>query len=570
MHAVCIQKPRNGTGVLNFIRRLFGRKQRAGAIPSGVQKSLDWHHSERDIEENESTRTPTGEHVQVQCVWVTELYLPSHHARLLSSIREIGWGDQGESSGESLAQWIAAAGSNISITGWRNLHAITRPQDKDRFFGRIDRLTTELPDAVDYALGNIDHVLPGLIALTMQFVLTDEASNRLERELDDDRQTIVEAKGNGRWSFDSPFQQKQRSARRVDRALHDELHNWFRTTLPGHFSTNQDSRGLPTLELLTLAAATPYERLADAKWFNYIFALDLAPSPSVWESQAYPGLRLSTYHPDGESLTLRLAARESELAPDSDAAEWESYGGRNRAGYCNRLSYLHRTAVILAVASLVTSWETGLANLRNRVAAIRLREESAISELQSVQVDLLSQSRDLVPVTSGILAFAESPARFHWEVDEFKPLSKAPGDDAELFKQLREMIAFRTTRLVNLEREVREAASAQAVLAATGEQRKTNETLIGLSKAVLGLTGLLVILTVILAVLAVAVVLDNGSGSAPAPAESPISDDSADSARDLYPISQPRTARTSPSPSLTVLSDSRYAGSIVRGVAQSG
>jgi hypothetical protein len=339
-----------------------------------------------------------------------------------------------------------------------------------------------------------------LLAINFQLVLTDEAASSLARELATERQTYYEQKSPHRTSMQSPFQQKQESVKQVREQLYQEATDWLRGRVPGYFSSLAIPK-LPTVEFVTFAQAKPFERLPDSKWFNYVDALGMSRSLSTWSCLEFDGLRLSTHSSGGDPFRLVMAAREGDLIPDKNGDEWKTYGGHTRDGYSNRLSFLHRMPTVHAMEVLVLSWETTLSHIRNRVASVDLQQLSSLAELQAVQLDLLSLSRDLLPVTSELVAFANDKSRFDWELPEFAPLHEFPSAEMRLFELIREGIARRAARVVQFESEIREAASAQAVLAATEEQRRATRSVITLSKVVVGLTIILVILSLIIAVL---------------------------------------------------------------------
>jgi hypothetical protein len=198
-------------------------------------------------------------------------------------------------------------------------------------------------------------------------------------------------------------------------------------------------------------------------------------------------------------MALTFAAKEDEFLANETDDTWESYGGRNRGGYANQLSYLDRTLTVWAVHGLLTGLEGQLAALRNRVAAVSLTNVSrAVTELESAQRDLLTVARDAVPLASMLKHFCAEAALFHVEVYEFLVANPTRSNESPLFEGLREALSRRAGLLQELERDVRDAATSQGSLVATMAQNRATKTIIRLSLAVSALTAVLVALTVLL------------------------------------------------------------------------
>ena len=121
-----------------------------------VEKGLAWWHTERDPIANAQSRPPDDESIDVGCVWVSEVYLPSHLDKLVSGLRSLEWKASAMGKGENLDRWVEEAAISPLSRQWLNLGPILRVGDQ-RFSS--DALRAPLPDIADYATGSIDNML---------------------------------------------------------------------------------------------------------------------------------------------------------------------------------------------------------------------------------------------------------------------------------------------------------------------------------------------------------------------------------------------------------------------------
>ena len=507
---------------------------RRGKFSEHILESLRWYNEEHDPEENQETAPPDDEKIETQCVWIVEFYLPSHVEDLIANVDALGWGDPDRDDREGLRPWIQQHSLSLSSLGWKNLGIIARPTEK-RFLGMYR--PAPLPASVDFVRGSIDHLFPGCIAISLQFVLTDDAAVSLQRELSEERRTYSVPTRNGA-SFVTPFHQKSEACRKARSALRQACAGWFRQNLPGYFSAFSDAE-FPAAEFITLRKERPFERLPAKRWNSYVNAMGLGYQFDVWESPGLPGLRAVQAREDPSVLIL--AAKESEFSDGESEERWQSYGGQNRHGFTNRLHHLGRTTTVWGLVALLRSWEGKLADSRNRLANVDLaRAGKAAKQLEHRQRSFLGVSRDLVPLISDLKNFCEDRRWFHTEVYEFsyvptprpevrkrttfvstvrgrvvgflrreqRETSRPPRPG--LFENLRLGFLRRADRIQELEREVRDAASSQASVLSGLAQNRAAGTMIVLTVVLIVLTAVILFLTVVL-------VLDTANSSESAP-----------------------------------------------------
>ena len=92
------------------------------ADPDPYMDSLQFDR-ERDAEINERTTPPTGELIDLCCIWAIEFYTPSHKDALLTGVQRFGWSQGGLHDLRDIENWVDKYGklSPGVIGGWLNL-----------------------------------------------------------------------------------------------------------------------------------------------------------------------------------------------------------------------------------------------------------------------------------------------------------------------------------------------------------------------------------------------------------------------------------------------------------------
>lgn len=474
-----------------------------------LDEGLEYYREKADPEKNRDTAPPDDERIEVHSVWVAECYAPSHTASLLSGIRKLGW-DQ-----ESVTDFFEGG-----VTGWLeegrgdpfggsslNLSIIERPGQK-RFIGS-DYRVAELPDGVDHARGYAFNVLSSLTIITIQFVLTDVAAKALEKPLRTPRRTFIEEKGNVT-RYVTVVSQKQEAVRDAQVELRLSCAAWFKSNLPGLFSSDALGGDFPTCEFVTLQKAIPFERPPEGipPRDNYLWLLGLENASDVWDSLHLPGLKLRTplYGFEKHPYALVLAGKEDDIVSD----DLGMYGGRNRSGYAGWLDLsVDGLLVVWALHALLRSYEQELARLRDRAGALDFADTAnAAKSLQTIQTALVRLSSDLLPLSSELTAFCEDERPFKHYAYEFKPLMEYLRErGVRLIDELRHSLLLRSKRLGRFETEVRQVLMTSGSVASAISQERATQENFRLQKQVASLTTVLVWLTIALTALGVLTII---------------------------------------------------------------
>lgn len=423
------------SGVRRWIARWVGRPISTFAEQDGVSADTTERHLEAlrgsDDEENEASEPPEDEAIELHCIWVTECYGPSHIGDLISGIQQLEWDEQGNSRllPGKITGWIEKA--RTETTGSIELGHIVRPGDT-RWAG--DRRESDLPPEVDYAQGRLECPYLGLVVLSMQFVLKDDAALYLDNALRQQYETIAIPRHRGT-SYLTPGLRKREAVEERRAELRRNCASWFAEYIPGmfHGGTTADER-FPTCELLTIQKAQPFvslpgEQMSSPKHhlYNYLSLLQLDQVANSYESSSLPGLLLRPGATGETGLSLLIAGRKSSLQEHPHYtlhAEYEP----ERIKIAGTLDItVSGVMLVWSLHALLRNYERILADIESRVGAVDLtKSEDAARQVASLRSELLTISRDVVPLSLGLGRLAEHSNAFRWRTGEFMRAFAAP------------------------------------------------------------------------------------------------------------------------------------------------
>lgn len=369
-----------------------------------IEASLAADHAERDRVEARESTPPETEHIEFQCVWVTEVYTPSSINGLVAALRKLGW-DRPEYSlvpGASLTEQIQHTRSGRDLSSWVNVGIILPPGDT-RFLG-IDKRYAKLPLGVDHCRIVLRNATASLTLLTVQFVLTDEYACRLNEPLSAHYHTTVTYYPSS-WrctsaTFQGVVEQKKRAVNQYREELHKNLWRWLARNLPGHYASAVDAT-YPTIDLIT---SRTYVRAEDERRSNDYLSIVLGADAEPWLCTDDDHLELRLPGFDMTQPVATLFGNYQALVQES-----EMYGNKDRWALINRLDWpASGLAAMWATHHLLISYEQGLATVRDRASSGALGVLRALRDIKYIQQHYLAISRDIQTVTKDIAAIAGS------------------------------------------------------------------------------------------------------------------------------------------------------------------
>jgi len=449
----------------------------------------DPRDSERDRIENEKSKVPQGEKIQVLAFWATEIYGPTEIDALYSGLEALGW-DQGPRGGESgCVEWIKeqrkGSGDAILNLGPVQRKGETRYLPRDYF--------AELPQGIEYLLVQIQQVCSSLTCLLIAFVLDSTIQQSYEEQLQLDRTTRQEPIKDKIASFRllDPWSQKQYSIQAKRQILKSLAAEWVERHFPGIFSGSLSGL-LPTAEListchapiiaipgLTLPALDPLLRL-----------LANTTHHGSWFDEDGRFIVLTSRVRDNDGSSHILINIPSEIIPEDLVKQ---YGGRG-PGTIVAIAHerLNGVLVRFAIIAMLNYFRRVLLQKRDKLKTIYPRNKKILKSLDFIQ-DFFSSSVQVPSITGELEELTKSQNSYRWSCEGFVeafPISEEP--PSKLHERLCASTNALANRLLQDDRTTREAFKQISEVVTARESVKAQRrmewlTLVAITIAVLSL-----------------------------------------------------------------------------------
>lgn len=426
---------------------------------------------DRDPSENARGRLPNDEGIEVPAVWVAELYTPSTVGGLLDGIRDLGW-EYGRSRDDSLTKWMNDVREGRQA-GWTSLGLVSPPEDAHFMSERV----APLPDGVRAALPVLMSLTPSLTALTIVFLLRDDAAASLDQPLRAEYMTTthrdpllrpwhviryVLANGEARFgrSIYHPDMTRRMEVRSCIRDLESSCTAWVREYLPGAFSSLDDARN-PTAALFVTEEVRPMSE--EARSIRALDGLAINRDYDAWESAEWPGARLVLPRGwDDEGTRLVFACRRRDAFPDRPGY----HDPTSNWTIAQRADDLVRGLLSRwALTCLLDRYHQTLSALRDRTALnSRYRPVRDLKKLRSLARTTLY---DIGACAHEIMEFAESDARFKRYVLEMVYAREVNGKKPDLLNDLR------SSQVARAQQVQREADLLRSTLSTSNDVSQT-------------------------------------------------------------------------------------------------
>lgn len=282
---------------------------------------------ERDPEENESSRLPPNERIEVPAIWITELYTPSTVAGLFNGLHDLDW-EQGAFPQDDLAKWMSDV-RHGRTAGWTNLGTVGTKSKPRPFQER----TADLPVGVELALPTLMSITPSVSALVIAFVLDDSTAAVLDGPLRADYVSFSRRDPRFRWrhvlpyvlwsrpirrgcSYHTPESQRRDAAGAALDDIEGRCAAWMRRQLPGAFASGLRGGLYPTGMLFVSDGVRPLTE--DARRIRALEGPGLDREYDSWQSSEWPGCLMALPHAwRKEELRLLFGCCRGEAFPDA-------------------------------------------------------------------------------------------------------------------------------------------------------------------------------------------------------------------------------------------------------------
>ncbi len=477
-----------------FSLQRYGHRKFPSFIPAPDYREILRTSRERDEEDNAKTEPPSDELIDLRCIWAVEFYTPSHVAQLLRGFKKLGWDREDPAISErSPALWIERIRETAHGGGWFNLGPIHRPGDR-RFFHHGRK--AQLPPHVDYALAAMYSLTSSITCIVICFILDENFTKRFDETLRRKRETILEPITGGGYRLHDPQSQKTTDIQAIRAAMRASAANWFRSQLPGLFTSGIIEDECPTCEFVTLRKARPFpkqdERDPEAK--EWLRLLDMDNDIHVWQADKLPYLKFAwpLLYDKKSRFHAVIAAREDAFLNEN----LQAYGGGDRSSYVICVDeHVKGLLSRWALLGVLSSFERHLNNIRDSAIFKSTQRERPLHLLREL-TGHLSQSVDITAASVELRHFTKQEVPFEYELETFTPSDPRfyRDKDITLSQGLRKQIEDRSVWLENLDNSVRDLFIQYGTVIGTRENIK-------LQKSIGILTWVMVIITIFIALL---------------------------------------------------------------------
>ena len=374
---------------------------------------------EFDPKDNARTSPPNNESIDLLCVWAVDIYTPAEmddlRRRLLrfetESRKSMIMGRNPRSMLEDLFR--------ANIGGyWVDLGILVPKGDSRQ--GWFERREADLPASVSYAKMKVLSISPSVIGVVVCFAFDESFSGRFDEALRMDR-TTYGVEDQGGIIFHGPENQKRESIGGIRDDVSQLATTWFRSTIPGVFSSGLGSGRLPTCELVTLRATEPLPAVGQTSYPEdlYLNILGLGHDWDTWTDSHFPDLKFATRveSESGPRFHSVLAINEQSWAN----ADINGYGSEPRGSLVNYATqFMPEVVSSWALWALLVGLTERVNRLRNSTNFRTGRHNSAERILERFQEHISDLS--YAAAVSSDLSQESFPPRYITRITrQFKP-----------------------------------------------------------------------------------------------------------------------------------------------------
>lgn len=441
-----------------------------------IQQSVKRQREQHDLKRNTDSCPPDSERYEFHCIWATEVFTPSNVGSLSKSIQDMGWDTNPMFSNgqQKISDWLAESRSMGHGCYWMNGGFVGSSKTAPNFMSDYKYAT--LPKDVDFCRLSFMTIGSSLTMVTIQFVLSDNVSERFNALLRKTYKTEVEFhwKGlrlNGA-TYRDVHDQKREEANRYSDEIHKSISKWFSKNIPGHYSDR--ALNLPSIDLIT---SNIYESNTDVGVHKahspQTQLFDVATDVWVYRGEKKIELRV----PSDQRRSAYLFANRDSLRGGMWGEDREQLTAVMGEGFTQNIA-------LWSIHKLLISFERELSELRDLAVSRSESQLGTIKSLQHIRKSYLTITRDVQILANDLLGFVENPNGLHKESMDFELVRQSKYELPSWVEFLRQQDEKRIKYLKGLHVRVGEVITTSGNLLSIIENLRLQKKVLGLSLAV--------------------------------------------------------------------------------------
>lgn len=397
-------------------------------------------HEERDRKENERSRLPENEKVEIPAIWVAELYTPSTIDGLLKGLSTLNWKENLVGKNQDLSSWTKEnrLGSSYS---WTSLGLVSPTSNPHLMSDRV----SPLPKGVKAAFPKLVAITPSITALCVGFILEDEESASLTPILKKNHSTTIKkkwrmkdtlkyilfgSKTNFVRTIYDPGSKRIHKSKEIIREQEKNCENWIRKYLPGAFS-NSAKLAFPTATLLVTEEVMPLSE--ESKRIDAFQGLSLNQYFDAWRPNDWDRARMVLprgANKEGYRLTFACRRRDAFSNNNGDPDPGSNWSLGYRAG-----EHIMGFLPLWALSRLLDLFQENLSTLRDTAPQDNGRRP--IRNMRNFQSILVSEIYDIGVCSEEIIDFTKRPKYYSFYSTDMEYTGVIGPSDRNLLNDLR-------------------------------------------------------------------------------------------------------------------------------------
>lgn len=446
----------------------------------------------RDPRINAITTPPVDESIRLPALWVIEAFTPAVSHRLEEGARKLQSDyDQSGAQPDFVAR-ISQMRRSAAGGGWLNLGYIAPPP---RARGVLLHLAADVPDGVHAVRASLVQPFPSTTILCCQFLLEGQLASSLEEPLREQYKTISETVGQGRITFSTVEQQKERAVALAREYVRSVCTEWLSRYFPGFFWSASGERSMPTCELLLLSQEASFGGLSMSLANpGFLQMLSLQQPPDLWECKELSGLWLQVHEGAGShpARAAILGNVKSALAGE----DIQAYGRTREDQIVHWLQDLDQTLATWALGLISRELIAQLATFRDALGALDFKSgKLKVSDVRELDQRFLRVQSEATSFAIDVARHCKDERRFMLEVYEFHRPLHPGGPQVRLFGQLRLVLEGSAAHLHTVEAQLEKTCTRTAGILAASVNEGMTEANLGLQRKIFVLTCVTAVLT---------------------------------------------------------------------------